>query len=313
MPIRVPALRERLAGHRRAGAVLPRRVLRAQQLQAARRSIRMSCPLLERYDWPGNVRELRNVVERMAILTRRRPHHGRVDSARDPPAADATAGQRVCRRCATRRSASASVRRSTRPTGTVRRRAPARHGAHEPAQAHSRARPQARVAGPSLAYSTTLTPAAGASRGFEPGARIANPSVICCDAPDLALAETRRVAEGPMSRFGLLIAFVAFSSAPLMAQVPTGTIAGTVTDQVGAVLPNVDGHCNEHGHRRSRASCRRTRTAPSRCRRCPPARYDVSSSPRDFNRSRPRPTVVTGSTTTVKVGLELGRERKPSR
>ena len=27
-------------------------------------------PVLERYGWPGNVRELRNVVERMAILTR---------------------------------------------------------------------------------------------------------------------------------------------------------------------------------------------------------------------------------------------------
>src|SRR5687768_15985239 len=53
------------------------------------------------------------------------------------------------------------------------------------------------------------------------------------------LAETRTVAEGPMSRLGLLIAFVAFSSAPLLAQVPTGTLAGTVTDRVGAVLPNV--------------------------------------------------------------------------
>ena len=27
-------------------------------------------PVLERYHWPGNVRELRNIVERMAILTR---------------------------------------------------------------------------------------------------------------------------------------------------------------------------------------------------------------------------------------------------
>ena len=108
------------AGHRRARAVLPGRVLRAQQLPAARRSIRTSSPLLERYRWPGNVRELRNVVERMAILTpaiasprtRFRWRSGcRSRRARRPD----------CRRCATPPSASASGRRWTRPTGTSRR------------------------------------------------------------------------------------------------------------------------------------------------------------------------------------------------
>ena len=41
-----------------------------------------------------------------------------------------------------------------------------------------------------------------------------------------------------MTRLGLLIVFVVTLSAPLMAQAPTGTIAGTVTDQVGAVIPH---------------------------------------------------------------------------
>ena len=69
VPIRVPALRERrddigaLAAHflaqfatRHNGRAL---VLEPEAVAA-----------LERYHWPGNVRELRNVVERMAILTR---------------------------------------------------------------------------------------------------------------------------------------------------------------------------------------------------------------------------------------------------
>ena len=41
-----------------------------------------------------------------------------------------------------------------------------------------------------------------------------------------------------MSRVGLLFVLVLTFSASVMAQAPTGTIAGTVTDQVGAVLPN---------------------------------------------------------------------------
>jgi len=40
-----------------------------------------------------------------------------------------------------------------------------------------------------------------------------------------------------MHRLGLLFVLVVTLSGRLAAQVPTGTIAGTVTDQVGAVLP----------------------------------------------------------------------------
>ena len=40
-----------------------------------------------------------------------------------------------------------------------------------------------------------------------------------------------------MQRFGVLFVLVFGLSGSLSAQVPTGTIAGTVTDQSGAVLP----------------------------------------------------------------------------
>ena len=69
VPIRVPALRERpddigvLAVHFLA-EFAARHSGRARELDAD------ALAALERYRWPGNVRELRNVVERMAILTR---------------------------------------------------------------------------------------------------------------------------------------------------------------------------------------------------------------------------------------------------
>src|SRR3989442_15901760 len=43
--------------------------------------------------------------------------------------------------------------------------------------------------------------------------------------------------EGHMQRVGFLCVLIAMLSAPLAAQVPTGAIAGTVSDRVGAVLP----------------------------------------------------------------------------
>jgi two-component system nitrogen regulation response regulator NtrX len=70
VPIRVPALRERLQDVRELAMYFlsefcTRNNLRPKLLEEAVFSI------LERYDWPGNIRELRNAVERMAILT---PH-----------------------------------------------------------------------------------------------------------------------------------------------------------------------------------------------------------------------------------------------
>jgi two-component system nitrogen regulation response regulator NtrX len=69
VPIRVPALRERredigaLAAYFLAD-FCARNALRVPALDPD------VVPVLERYGWPGNVRELRNIVERMAILTR---------------------------------------------------------------------------------------------------------------------------------------------------------------------------------------------------------------------------------------------------
>ncbi len=68
VPIRVPALRERLED-------IPQLVPYFLSEFCARNNFRPraidadTVALLERYTWPGNVRELRNVVERMAILT----------------------------------------------------------------------------------------------------------------------------------------------------------------------------------------------------------------------------------------------------
>ena len=68
VPIRVPALRERLQDVRELAAYFlaefcARNNFRPKEIDAD------VLPILERYSWPGNVRELRNAIERMAILT----------------------------------------------------------------------------------------------------------------------------------------------------------------------------------------------------------------------------------------------------
>ncbi len=68
VPIRVPALRERLQD---IGELVPYFLAEfCARNNFRRRDIDPDVvPALQRYPWPGNVRELRNVVERMAILT----------------------------------------------------------------------------------------------------------------------------------------------------------------------------------------------------------------------------------------------------
>jgi two-component system nitrogen regulation response regulator NtrX len=68
VPIRVPALRERLQDVRELATYFltefcARNNFRSREIDTD------VFPALERYNWPGNVRELRNVIERMAILT----------------------------------------------------------------------------------------------------------------------------------------------------------------------------------------------------------------------------------------------------
>jgi len=69
VPIRVPALRERRQDIAELAAYFlaefcARNTMRPREIDPE------VMPILERYHWPGNVRELRNIVERMAILTR---------------------------------------------------------------------------------------------------------------------------------------------------------------------------------------------------------------------------------------------------
>jgi two-component system nitrogen regulation response regulator NtrX len=68
VPIRVPALRERLQDLGELVAYFLAEFCARNNFRA-REIDREVVTLLERYGWPGNVRELRNVVERMAILT----------------------------------------------------------------------------------------------------------------------------------------------------------------------------------------------------------------------------------------------------
>jgi two-component system, NtrC family, nitrogen regulation response regulator NtrX len=68
VPIRVPALRERLQDVRELAAYFlaefcARNNFRPKEIDAE------VLPILEGYHWPGNIRELRNAIERMAILT----------------------------------------------------------------------------------------------------------------------------------------------------------------------------------------------------------------------------------------------------
>ncbi len=69
VPIRVPSLRERRQDIAELAAYFlsdfcARNTMKPREIDPD------VLPVLERYHWPGNVRELRNIVERMAILTR---------------------------------------------------------------------------------------------------------------------------------------------------------------------------------------------------------------------------------------------------
>ena len=68
VPIRVPALRERLQDVGELASYFLAEFCARNNFRP--RAIDPDVvPALERYAWPGNVRELRNLVERMAILT----------------------------------------------------------------------------------------------------------------------------------------------------------------------------------------------------------------------------------------------------
>ena len=67
VPIRMPALRERLQDVRELAAYFLAEFCARNNFRAKAMDDDVVA-MLERYAWPGNIRELRNVVERMAIL-----------------------------------------------------------------------------------------------------------------------------------------------------------------------------------------------------------------------------------------------------
>ena len=138
VPIRVPALRERpqdivaLAEYF-LDDFCPRNNFQAKQIDDE------TYEMLECYSWPGNARELRNIIERMAILTPGDLLDAGFGAGRDP------AGRRV--RPTIEHPGSAGIGRARAYSARAGRnqlerfgrRAGARDGAHESAQAHSRA------------------------------------------------------------------------------------------------------------------------------------------------------------------------------
>ncbi len=108
-----------------------------------------------------------------------------------------------------------------------------------------------------------------------------------------------------MARLSPLFVFVLLLSTPLLAQPPTGSIAGTVTDQVGAVLPNATVTVTN----RDTGAQRVLQTGPDGSFSVPllPAgNYDVLVTASGFQPIVSPAEVTTGGTTTIKIGLELG-------
>ena len=146
VPIRVPALRERRQDIAALvayflGEFCARNNFRPREVDPGVVSV------LEGHAWPGNVRELRNVVERMAILTR--GDRITVESipleVRMPPAPRQAAGLQEVRDTAEReRIRQALDQTDWNVSGAARLLG---HRADEPAQASARARTEAPVAG----------------------------------------------------------------------------------------------------------------------------------------------------------------------
>ena len=147
MPIRVPALRERLQD---IAELVPyflsefcaRNNFRPRTIEPD------AVALLERYTWPGNVRELRNVVERMAILTpgERITADAIPLEVRSSPVARAAAGLQDVRDSAERER----IRQALDQTdwNVVGGGAAARDRTDRAPQADSHARPEAGLAAP---------------------------------------------------------------------------------------------------------------------------------------------------------------------
>jgi Carboxypeptidase regulatory-like domain len=113
-----------------------------------------------------------------------------------------------------------------------------------------------------------------------------------------------------MFRFGFLcVVVVLLSPGRLAAQVPTGAIAGTVLDQVGAVLPNATittTNTSTGAKRVVQTDANGTFSIPS----LPAGNYDVLIVATGFQPVMTPVTVATGSTITIKLSLEVSTRQE---
>jgi len=110
-----------------------------------------------------------------------------------------------------------------------------------------------------------------------------------------------------MKRFALQFVLVLVSASPLAAQVPSGAVSGTVTDQNGGVLANATVTVTNQATGLSRvvqSGSDGSFSVPS----LPAGRYDVLVVAQGFQPTASPADVVTGSTTTVRVSLEVGTQ-----
>ena len=107
-----------------------------------------------------------------------------------------------------------------------------------------------------------------------------------------------------MHRLGLLLVVVFTLSGPVLAQVPTGTIAGTVTDQSGAVLPRATVTVTNKDTGASRivqSGADGAFSIPA----LPPGPYDVLTEMSGFQPTVSPVEVAIGATATVRLTLEV--------
>jgi hypothetical protein len=107
-----------------------------------------------------------------------------------------------------------------------------------------------------------------------------------------------------MRRFGFLVLLVVSLSAPLLAQVPTGTISGTVTDQQSAVLPQATVTVTN----KETGAVRTVRTGADGnflVAALQAGEYDVLIEASGFQPTIAPASVAVGTTTTVRVTLEV--------
>ncbi len=107
-----------------------------------------------------------------------------------------------------------------------------------------------------------------------------------------------------MRRFGFLFSLVVLLSAPLTAQAPTGTIAGTVVDQQSAVLPQATVTVTNKATNATRV-VRSGNDGNFQVPSLPAGQYDVLIEASGFQPTVSSVEVATGSTTSVKFTMQV--------